>query len=113
MADDAEPTVPEGAAVFPLIPPELGINPLLLGVLHAVVFLLGSEADVVHEEAAGETVDYIAGYLQRLSGPDLERVRADLKVLVDYARQEKWAKREVQFLKSFLSDCGVGGKGEA
>ena len=34
MADPAEPEVPEGAAVFPLIPAELGINPLLLAALH-------------------------------------------------------------------------------
>ena len=113
MADEAESTVPEGAAVFPLIPPELGVHPLLLGVLHAIVFLLGSAEDVVNPEAAGETVDYLAGYLQRLSEKELERVRADMKVLVDFARQEKWAKREIQFLKSFLDDCGVENKGKA
>ena len=43
--DDAE--VPDGAAVFPLIPPELGVNPLLLAVVHALVFLAGSDEDVV------------------------------------------------------------------
>ena len=37
MADE----VPEGAAVFPTIPAELGVHPLLLAVLHAVVFLEG------------------------------------------------------------------------
>jgi hypothetical protein len=113
MADDTEATVPKGAAVFPLIPPELGVHPLLLGVLHATVFLMGSADEMVNQEAAGETVDYIAGYLQRLSGMDLERVRADLKVLVDFARQEKWSKREIQFLKSFLDDCGVENKRKA
>jgi hypothetical protein len=113
MAGNTEPTVPEGAAVFPLIPPELGVHPLLLAVLHATVFLLGSEEAVVNQEAAGETVDYLAGYLQRLSGPDLERVRADMKVLLDFARQEKWAKREIQFLKSFLDDCGIANTREA
>ena len=46
-------------------------------------------------------------YLQRLSGPDLERVRADLECLVAFARQEKWPRQEVQFLKTFLSDYGI------
>ena len=41
MADEHdehdEGEVPEGAAVFPDIPAELGVNPLLLAVVHAVV----------------------------------------------------------------------------
>jgi hypothetical protein len=113
MAADTEPTVPEGAAVFPLIPPELDIQPLLLGVLHATVFLLGSAEELVNQDAAGEAADYIGGYLQRLAGADLERVRADMNVLVDFARREKWSKREIQFLKSFLDDCNVETKGKA
>jgi hypothetical protein len=108
MADDA-PEVPEGAAVFPLIPAELAVHPLLLAVLHATVFLAGSEEDVVNGPAAAETLEYLATYLQRLAGPDLERVRADLCCLSDFARQEKWPKAEVQFLKSFLADFGAGG----
>ena len=43
MSDEAEPTeVPDGAAVFPEIPAELGVQPLLLAVLQATVFLAGS-----------------------------------------------------------------------
>ena len=49
MAEDHERAdeVPEGAAVFPEIPAELGVHPLLLAVLHAVVFLadFGVESD--------------------------------------------------------------------
>ena len=46
--------VPEAAAVFPLIPEELGFHPLLLAVLHAVVFLDGSDEGVVNDSAANE-----------------------------------------------------------
>jgi hypothetical protein len=113
MSDESAPEVPEGAAVFPLIPPELGVHPLLLGVLHAMVFLSGSENDVVNPEAALEAIDYVAGYLQRLSGPDLDGVRADLQCLVDHARQEKWPKRDIEFLRTFLADCGVEEGGAA
>jgi hypothetical protein len=113
MAGDSESTVPEGAAVFPLIPPELGVHPLLLAILHATVFMVGSDDELVNQEAAGETMDFMAGYLQRLDGADLKRVRADIKVLVDFARQAKWPKPEIQFLKSFLNDCGVENEGEA
>jgi hypothetical protein len=109
MSEDAAgPEVPEGAAVFPLIPPELGVNPLLLAVLHATVFLSGSDDAIVHPAAADEAVQYLADYLQRLAGDDLRRVREDLACLTAFARQEKWPKQLVQYLKNFLSDYGVG-----
>ncbi len=62
MSDEDQPEdedadeVPEGAAVFPEIPPELGVHPLLLAVLHATVFLAGSDAEIVQPEAGDEAV---------------------------------------------------------
>ncbi|HXG09566.1 MAG TPA: hypothetical protein VNK04_07235 [Gemmataceae bacterium] len=113
MIRDVEPQVPEGAAVFPLIPEELGVHPLLLAVLHAVVFLDGSEPNVVNSDAALEAREYIATYLQRLRGPELRRVREDLEALVSYARQQKWPREQVRFLKEFLKEHGVGGEDKA
>jgi hypothetical protein len=112
MSDEAERDVPEGAAVFPLIPEELGVSPLLLAVLHAVVFLDGSEEEVVHPQAALEAREYIATYLQRLSKDEVRRVREDLETLAGYARQQKWARPQVQFLKTFLKEHGVGEEGK-
>ena len=113
MSDEpAEPEVPEGAAVFPLIPAELGAHPLLLAVLHATVFLSGSDDDVVHPAAADEAVQYLAGYLQRLEGDDLRRVREDLACLTAFARQEKWPKQLVRAIKSFLADYGIPEQGK-
>jgi len=112
MADDAEHEVPEGAAVFPLIPPELGVHPLLLAVLHAVVFFDGSEDTVVDSAAAGEALQYLAGYLQRLRGPDLRRACEDMACLAAHARGQKWPKQQVQFLKTFLDDYGIGAEEE-
>src|SRR4051795_12616602 len=89
---DAPPPaeVPDGAAGFPLIPPELGVHPLLLAVLHAYVFLDGSSEDVVHDAAADEALHYLATYLQRLEGPELRRIKEDMECLTTFARQEKW-----------------------
>jgi hypothetical protein len=113
MSDATEGAeVPEGAAVFPLIPAELGVSPLLLAVLHATVFLAGSSDELVDPDAAGEALEYMAEYLQRLDGATLDRVREDMAALVAFARQEKWAKQLVQALKTFLDDYGIG-KGEA
>jgi hypothetical protein len=113
MADESESAVPEGAAVFPLIPAELGVHPLLLAVIHATVFLDGSEDTVVHPDAAAEALEYVTTYLQRLSGPDLRRIREDLEALAGYARHQKWSKQQIRFLKDFLADHGVGGEDEA
>ena len=113
MAERTDDEAPEGAAVFPLIPEELGADPLLLAVLHSVVFLSGSDEDVVHAAAAEEALEYLAGYLQRLGGDRLRRVREDLTCLGTFARQEKWPKQLTQFLKTFLADFGVGEGDEA
>ena len=109
MTEDQD-QVPEGAAVLPLIPPELGVHPLLLAVLHAVVFFDGSSEDVVHDGAADEALNYIAGYLQRLEGPDLRRIREDMDCLVAFARQEKWPMEELKFLQGLLGEYGIGGE---
>ncbi|HWY87659.1 MAG TPA: hypothetical protein VNX28_13080 [Gemmataceae bacterium] len=109
MAEE-QSQVPEGAAVLPLIPPELGIHPLLLAVLHAVVFFDGSSEDVVHDEAADEALNYLATYLQRLEGPDLRRIREDMDCLATFAREEKWPTEELQFLEGFLKEYGVAGE---
>src|SRR4051812_6112822 len=105
MPDD--PQAPEGAAVFPLIPAELGVHPLLVAVLHAYVFLEGSAEVVVNGAAAEEAMEYLATYLQRLTGPELRRVKEDLDTLVGFARSEKWPKQQVRFLQDFLTDNGV------
>lgn len=110
-AADDEPDdagdVPEGAAVFPLIPAELEVHPLLLAVLHALVFLSGSDDEVVHPAAAEEAMQYLTDYLQRLQGAERERVREDLAALMEFARMEKWPRQLVQFLKTFLADYGI------
>lgn len=112
MAEPDDPQVPEGAAVFPLIPPELGVHPLFLAVLHALVFLDGSDDTVVDPAAADEALHYLATYLQRLSGPQLRQVREDLACLTTYAKQGKWPKQEVRFLKEFLTEFGISEEGE-
>src|SRR6266404_5636968 len=95
--DASQREVPEGAAVFPLIPEELGIHPLLLAILHAIVFFDGSDESVVNDAAADEALQYFATYLQRLQGPELRRILEDVETLLDFARQEKWPEEEMRF----------------
>jgi hypothetical protein len=104
--------IPEGAAVLPQIPEELGIDPLLLAVLHAVIFLAGSDEKIVHLAASHEAVEHMAAYLQRLQGEELTRVRADLAKLHAYAKAHDWPREEVEFFETFEADFGMKG-GEA
>jgi hypothetical protein len=113
MSDGGPAEVPDGVAVFPLIPDELGIHPLLLTTLHAVVFFDGSDESVVNDTAADEALQYFATYLQRLRGPELRRICEDVETLIQFARQEKWPAEELQFLQSFLHDFGVGAEENA
>ncbi|MBM3979779.1 MAG: hypothetical protein FJ304_05765 [Planctomycetes bacterium] len=99
---------PDGAAVFPLIPEELGVHPLLLAALHAYVFLEGSEATVLNPAVADEAMEYLVGYMQRLNGAELRRVREDFITLVGFAKSEDWPKQHVRFLQDFLKENGIG-----
>jgi hypothetical protein len=108
VADEKPPQeAPEGAAVFPLIPMELGVNPLLLAALHAYVFLEGSEPEVVNPAVAEEAMNYLVTYLQRLKSDDLRRVKEDMATLAAFARSEQWPKQQVRFLQDFLKDNGI------
>lgn len=110
MSHDDPSEVPEGAAVLPLIPAELGIDPLLLAVLHAVVFFDGSEDDMIDPDAAVEALEYLATYLQRLNGPRLKKVQEDLIVLAGYAKEQGWGKDQVKFFEDFLTEFGTESK---
>jgi hypothetical protein len=108
VSADPERDVPEGAAVFPVIPAELGIDPLLLAVMHAVVFIEGSEKNIVNSAAAEEALDHLAGYLQRLAGSQLQKVREDMDCLATFARQQGWPKVRARFLTDFIKTYGIG-----
>ena len=93
--------VPAGSALLPPIPAELEIQPLLLAVLQASIFLGGSDKAVVHPAAAEEALDGLLVYLGRLSGNERQRLQLDIETLAAYGRQQKWGRAELRFLKDF------------
>ena len=111
MAESPQPQqqeTPDGAAVFPLIPAELGVHPLLLAALHAYVLLEGSDAAVLNPSVAEEAMQYLVTYMQRLTGDELRRAREDMHALAGFAKSEKWPKQQVRFLQEFLRENGIG-----
>lgn len=105
--DTNEHDVPEGAAVFPPIPPELNVDPLLLAVLHAIVFVAGSDDAIVHPDAGEETIAAIAGYLERMTAEQREHVRKELIALRRFAREQGWPKQFSEFLRTFPKEFGL------
>ena len=99
---------PEGAAVFPLIPEELGVHPLLLAALHAYVFLEGTDETMLDAAVAEEAMNYLVGYFQRLTGDQFRRVKEDFATLAGFAKSEGWPKQQIRFLQEFLKENGIG-----
>jgi hypothetical protein len=106
MAKESE-EVPEGAAVVPLIPEKTGISPWFLAVFHALVFLEGSSEEIVDPAAADEASQYLATYLQRISGDELKQLKEDLKRLQDYASRQHWTPDQLQLVEGFLDHYGI------
>lgn len=102
-----EDEVPDGTAVFPEIPVELGVGPLLLCALHAVVFIGGSADEIVNPQAGDEALGAIANYLGRIEGPERDKILEDLLALRGYAKDQGWPKQLTAFLKSFPADFGL------
>lgn len=104
---DDESEVPDGAAVFPDIPMDLNIGPQFLAILHAIVFIAGSDAKIVNAAAGDEALNMIAGYLERLTNAERKRIMDDLKALREYGQEQGWPKQYTTFLKDFPKDFGL------
>ena len=107
--EEGDDEVPDGTAVFPDIPVELNVSGQLLAILHAVVFIAGSDAKIVHPAAGDEALGYIGGYLSRLTGKEIERILEDLKAIRGFAKEQGWPKQLTSFLKDFPDNFGITG----
>ena len=106
---DEEAEVPEGSALLPEIPDGLVSNPANLAIIEAVVFLSGSDDEVVNPLASEEILGRMIDHMQQMK-PDHRRVfLLDLAALKKHATAEKWDDSAIDFLGQFadlLSDKG-------
>ena len=89
-----EPEVPNGAAVFPLIPAELGVHPLLLAVLHAPSSSTAPTRAWSIPTPPGNRWNTSPAICKGLMRPCLAVVRWHPEAWQTFARQEKWPKGE-------------------
>lgn len=99
---------PEGVASLPEIPREFGIDPLLLAVLEAVVFLSGSDDTIVHPDAAESVLTRVIGTLARLDDKRRARVLEDLATLKGHVTGPQWPEGMADFLEQFAREISPG-----
>jgi hypothetical protein len=94
-------------SMLPVIPPELGIEPLLLALLQLAGFLDLSDDQLVDAGAATDALEHLGLYVQRLDEKRLAELQAQLDRLLDHAQKSNFLPEQVEFIKDFLFNCGV------
>ena len=67
-----------------------------------------THGDPLDPTVADEAMNYLVGYLQRLEGEPLRRVKEDFATLAGFAKSDGWPKQQVRFLQEFLKENGIG-----
>ncbi len=108
--DDEEEPISGGVdgLMMPSVPESLGIDPLLLALLHTTAFLDFSDDDTVEPEAANEALERVEQYVQRLPDERVSALQADLEKLEEHATQAGWPEDMIDFVRDFLYNCGIG-----
>ena len=106
MPDADEVERPE--YVLPVIPAELELDPLLVALLHSVAFLDLADDDLMDPEAAGDALEHVGMYVQRLPDERLNAITADLEKLDAHAQSAGWSDAQREVVRDFLYSCGIG-----
>ncbi len=98
---------PEGIALFPEIPPELGVDPLLECLLSMVVFISASDENLIDPKAADEAFSHLQRVLSKLSAKRLARMVEELEVVAGWVKDQGLGMEAVEFIETFLDEMGV------
>ncbi|MEZ4219462.1 MAG: hypothetical protein R3B13_00945 [Polyangiaceae bacterium] len=93
--------------VLPVVPLALDIDPELLALLHMVAFLDLSDDDQMDPEAAGDALEHVGMYMQRLGPERIAAFGAQLDRLARHAASEGWLESQQELVQEFLRACGV------
>ena len=90
---------------LPVVPEQLGTDPLLLALIHCAAFLDFAEEDVVDPYVATDVLDHVALYVRRLPPDRIADLEQQLARLEAHASQEGWPAELVEFVSEFLDNC--------
>jgi hypothetical protein len=99
---------PNETTTMPIVPERLGVDPVLLAMLHLTALLDFADDDVVESQSANEALEFVEMYMQRLDTEQLEEVQAQLDRIEEYAAEEGWPEELTDFVRDFLYNCGLG-----
>lgn len=94
--------------VMPVLPEELGVDPLVAALLHVTAFLDFADDDSVEPEAANEALEHVEMYIRRLSPERVEEIQTQLDKVEDHAEKAGWPEEMIDFTRDFLYNCGLG-----
>jgi len=106
--DDPPDGGERASALLPVVPEELGVDPLLLALMRSACFLDLSADEAVNAELAGEVLEHVGMYIQRLSDERLDAIQDQLQTLEAYGIEQGWGADQVEFVRDFLYNCGLG-----
>lgn len=106
--EELDESVESDGSMMPLIPDGLGIDPLIAALLHCAAFLDFSDDDVVDPQAAGDVLEHVGMYVQRLPPERLDEIQGQLDRLEDHAESAGWSEDMIEFARDFLYNCGIG-----
>ncbi|HMR04558.1 MAG TPA: hypothetical protein PKA88_02255 [Polyangiaceae bacterium] len=106
MSNAADSERPE--FVLPVVPAELGLDPLLSALLHCVAFLDLADDDLMDPDAAGDALEHVGMYVQRLPEERLAAIAEDLAKLQAHAEQSGWTDAQCEVVRDLLYSCGIG-----
>lgn len=98
---------PSGFLPVPLIPSDLGVDPLLAAVIDCAAFLDLADDGAVDAEQASVTLEHVAYYVRQLPSDRVELLGRQLDAIVMHGNRHGWPETLVQFARSFLANCGV------
>ena len=94
--------------MLPVVPESLGIDPLLVALVQAAAFFDLADDDLIDPDAAGDVLEHIGLYVQRLPEERRAGVKADLEALSAHANAQGWPTWVAEFCGEFLYSCGIG-----
>ena len=101
--------VPVDVYHMPVLPPELGVDPILSALLHMACFMELSDERTVEFNESMVTLQVMGLYFQRLKPKQVKEITAQLKRVADYGKKQKWKKEALTFIRSLLKNAGIEG----
>ena len=90
---------------LPVVPEQVGADPLLLALIHCAAFLDFAEEDIVDPYVATDVLDHVALYVRRLPPDRLQHLGEQLAQVEAHASQAGWPAELVEFVSEFLDNC--------